>query len=238
MTPDTIHGKVLAALQAELAGKYDLTSTIRHKGERGRQREDGLATFLRENLPGAYGVATGELFSYTTDAVSPQCDLIIYDRLHTHIIGRSQPVQQVPIEGTYAVIEVKSIIDTNALDDAEAKFNGIRSLWRDSYPKAKDGVSFFLFGYRSRVALKSRLEMLRRNAEEDVLIVTLDAGCSIWVGSEDGPCRPEWLDMPPPEYGDYSALALFFFEILDACHTKLLDVNYLDVFTRTTTEEP
>jgi hypothetical protein len=231
-----VHAKVLASLPKELANKYDLSSTIQHKGERGRQREDGVAGFLRENLPDAFGVATGELFSFADDHVSPQCDLIVYDRLHTPILGRSDPVQQVPIEGTYAVIEVRSILDTGALDAAARKFDAIRSMWRMAYPSidhGPDGPAFFLFGYRMHTTSTSCTDMLRRNMDEDTSIVALDDGCSVWVGSQNDPsARPAWLDMLPPEFGMYSALAFFLFGVLEACRAPLMPLDFGTIFLR------
>jgi hypothetical protein len=99
-----------------------VSSTIRHKGERGRSRESGVARFLKENLPEAYGVGTGEVFSFNTGGISPQCDLVVYDRMRTPIFGKDKSVQQIPIEGVFAIIEVRSIIDTAALEVARTKF--------------------------------------------------------------------------------------------------------------------
>jgi hypothetical protein len=88
-----------------------------------------VAGFLKEHLPEAYGIATGEVFSFTSDEVSPQCDIIIYDRMKTPVFGRNGPVQQIPIDGVYAIIEVKSCLDTHALRDAERKFRAVRNLY-------------------------------------------------------------------------------------------------------------
>jgi hypothetical protein len=230
-----VHAKVLASLQKELANKYDLSSTIRHKGERGRQREAGVSGFLRENLPSAYGVATGELFSFSGDDVSPQCDVIVYDALRTPILGRSAEVQQIPIEGTYAVVEIKSILDTGALDDVVRKFTAIRSMWRHAYPdlSIESGPAFFLFGYRMKTTVVSCTAVLRANTDQDISIVALDGGCSVWVGNSNDPAsRPEWLDMPAPEFGMYSALAFFLFGILEACRAELMPLDFGRIFLR------
>jgi hypothetical protein len=117
-----IHAKILAGFQPQLQATYDVSSTIRHKGERGRSRESGVARFLKENLPEAYGVGTGEVFSFNTEGISPQCDLVVYDRMRTPIFGKDKSVQQIPIEGVFAIIEVRSIIDTAALEVARTKF--------------------------------------------------------------------------------------------------------------------
>src|SRR5436190_20927616 len=112
-----IFSKYLAEYEKLLQSKYTISGTIRHKGERGRQRENGLLMFLRETLPAAYGVATGEIIPWIGKDPSPQCDIIIYDRLRMPIFGASEAVQQVPLEGVYAVIESKSVIDSKAIAD-------------------------------------------------------------------------------------------------------------------------
>ncbi len=93
-----IHTKIFAGLQRELEAKYEISSTIRHKGERGRSRETGVAGFLKENLPEAFGVGTGEVFSISSEGVLPQCDIVIYDRMRTPIFGKDKSIQQIPIE--------------------------------------------------------------------------------------------------------------------------------------------
>jgi hypothetical protein len=228
-----IHARILAALQAELTNKYVLSSTIRHKGERGRQRDSGVAGFLRENLPSAYGVATGELFSFVSDSVSPQCDVIIYDSLRTPVIGRSAAVQQVPIEGTHAVVEVKSILNATALEDCGRKFDAIRRMWYSAYPRGRgkeDGPSFFVFGFRLETTAATIIKFLKsRNGQEDVQIVALDAGASIWISGKR--TRPEWLDLSGAEHLDmYGTLGFFLLTLLSVCDTEFAPLDYLDIF--------
>jgi hypothetical protein len=59
--------------------------------------------FLKENLPEKYGIATGEIIPFRGNLSSPQCDIIIYDRLSFPIIGKSAAIQQVPYEAVYAI---------------------------------------------------------------------------------------------------------------------------------------
>src|SRR5215467_3299636 len=121
-----IFTKTFAHYERLLHQKYAVSSTIRHKGERGRQRENGLMGFLKDNLPAAYGVATGEVIPYRGPDPSPQCDIIVYDRLRMPVLGGPGAVQQVPLEAVYSIIECKSVIDQKALADTEAKIRAIR----------------------------------------------------------------------------------------------------------------
>ena len=147
-----IYSRTMIEYQKELQAKYDVSSTIRHRGEKGRKREHGLAMFLKENLPEKYGVATGEVVPYMGHIPSPQCDIIIYDRLAFPILGKSSITQQVPYEAVYSVIEVKSNITSASLEYALNKFSAIRKLPRCKLKqRPKRGSDqrplFVLFGY-------------------------------------------------------------------------------------------
>jgi hypothetical protein len=230
-----IHAKILAGLQKELQNKYEISSTIRHKGERGRKRESGVAEFLRENLPEAYGVGTGELFSFAVEGTSPQCDIVVYDRMRTPVFGKQGSVQQIPIEGVFAVVEVRSVLDSHALKDAGRKFQTIRDLWTTAHPRSRrrknskdKGPSFFLFGFKQMTTESSCLRFLRGNSEEDCTLVALDSGSSIWVGPRDlsKPARPVWLNTSEPEAGMYLTLAFFFFGVLECCQKEPMCLNF------------
>lgn len=181
-----IFGKTVAMMGRELRSKYDISSTIRHKGERGRQREHGLISVLEDILPEAYGVATGEIICAYDEQCSPQCDIIIYDRLRFPILGKSSSVQQVPYESVYAVIETKSIIDRAALLDAERKFRAIRKIKRvpARLPRNADrGPHFVLFGYQLRTTVDACQRYLERDSRRrgDGMIAILGHGNGIWI---------------------------------------------------------
>ena len=235
-----VHAKVLAALQKELQNKYAISSTIRHKGERGRSREHGVASFLRENLPAAYGVATGELFSFHSETISSQCDVIVYDDQRTPIFGRGAVVQQVPIEGAYVVIEVRSIIDTATLRDTARKFKAIRNLWKESCDtgsgnKLEDGPNLMLFGFKRTASEKACLKFVGEAQEEDCSVVCLDSGCSVLVGPEDRsvPAKPYWLETTVPEGDMYATLAFFYFGVLNCCRPERAPLNYMEILKST-----
>lgn len=240
-----IHAKILAGLQKELQNKYEISSTIRHKGERGRSRETGVARFLRENLPDAYGVGTGELFSFNGEGVSPQCDILIYDRMKTPVFGKQEAVQQIPIEAVYVVIEVRSILDTNALRDAALKFDAIRNLWASSHPpkrgsKYNDGPAFCLFGFKRKCSEKAFIDFLKGCDTDDCAIVALDSGCSIWIGPKNRrtPAKPAWVSTTIPQSDAYATLAFFFFETLGCCQDGLGPLNTHEILIRVAQQGP
>lgn len=225
-----IFDKILSSFEFELHKRYEISSTIRHRGEKGRQREHGLAAFLRENLPEAYGVATGEIISEEGDIPSPQCDIIIYDRLRTPIIGKYDAVQQVPIGGVYSVIETKSAITKTALNDAARNFNKVRELYHSSSANniregKRSGVFFFLFGYKLKTSVSNCKDFLIKHAKnEDAEVVALDSGSTCWVGPDDSskPSRPEWVPGTNFDNEIYGTLALFFTTVMEVCHVTEL----------------
>lgn len=181
-----IFTRTMELLQKEILARYEVSSTIRHRGEKGRQREQGYAMFLREYLPDRYGVATGEVIPYVGDAPSPQCDVIVYDRMSFPVIGKSSAIQQVPLEAVYAVTEVKSHIDKAAIEDAQAKFDAIRALPRCRRKRPpEDGAEhlpvFVLFGYHLRTGTKECLDFVHRAPNHDTAVVALDSGIAFWA---------------------------------------------------------
>lgn len=215
-----IYSHTLRALQKELQARYDVAATIRHRGEKGRKREHGLAMFLREYLPERYGVASGEVIPHLGDIPSPQCDIIVYDRATCPVIGRFDAVQQVPVEGVYAVIEVKSQLNQEALDDALGKFQAIRALPRcPASRKPKRGSNrtpaLVLFGYELKTSVDACGNFLRKAVDEDLSVVALDAICSLWIETGGGVTRSVILNTVDAEAGVYDTLALWFASFLD-----------------------
>ena len=235
-----IFDKILASFESELHKRYEISSTIRHRGEKGRQREHGLAAFLKEYLPEAYGVATGEIISEEKELLSPQCDIIIYDRLRTPIVGKYDVVQQVPIGGVYSVIEMKSTITKAAFKDASRKFNKIRKMLppnssKDVRKGKRFGPFFFLFGYKLKTSVSGCKDFLIKFAKkEDTAVVTLDSGSTAWIGPLDDyskPARPEWLPGTNFNYEFYGTLALFFTTLMDVCKdTELGSLDFKKMY--------
>lgn len=231
-----LFSKNFSGIQKVFRHRYEITTTIKHRGERGRQREHGLVAFLRETLPEAYGVATGEIIPFRGEMPSPQCDVIVYDKLFFPILGRNEAVQQIPLEAVYAVIECKSVIDSKAIRDARAAFRQIRELPRcDSRsqlkPNMRRGPSFFLFGYRIGTPPKRCLDFVReRIADTDTSVTALDAGLTVFLEMMNGEVKPIWLEATDENSGVYDTLTLFFTTLLDAIReTDLGQPRMLDL---------
>jgi hypothetical protein len=231
-----IYRKILAGLQKELQNKYEISSTIRHRGEKGRRRETDVAGLLKNHLPEAYGVATGEVFSSVSEDVSPQCDIIIYDRLKTPVFGRNDPVQQIPIEGVYAIIEVKSCLDTHALRDAERKFRAVRKLYTatikgdEQESNDDDKPTFFLFAYTRKASISTCMKFLNQNKEQDIILCALDSLFPVWIGLWES-SRAILLGLKNPEVDRYSLLSFFYVFVLYACRAKLPPLDFKQILS-------
>lgn len=224
--------------QKELQAKYDVSATIRHRVEKGRAREHGLALFLRENLPARFGVATGEIIPYMGHSPSPQCDIIIYDRLAFPVLGKSSITQQVPYEAVYSVIEVKSKITSASLDYALKKFDAIRKLPRCKLkrrPKrgAHSRPLFVLFGYKLKTSESACLEFFKKGVKEDLFLIALDSGFTIWVEKTKDNVYPVFLPATNPDLAMYETLALSFATLLDTLSSIDLGTpSYLDMLAK------
>jgi len=233
-----IYSRTMIEYQKELQAKYDVSSTIRHRGEKGRKREHGLAMFLKENLPEKYGVATGEIIPYMGQTPSPQCDIIIYDRLAFPILGKSSITQQVPYEAVYSVIEVKSYITSASLEDALNKFDAIRKLPRCKLKRRpKRGADqrplFLLFGYELKTSESACLEFFKKGVKEDLFLIALDSGFTIWVEKNKDNVYPVFLPATVPASAIYETLALSFATFLDALSSIDLGTpSYFDMMAK------
>lgn len=210
--------KTLSFIQRRFFADYEVSSTIRHRGEKGRQREHGLINLLREHLPMAYGVATGEIVSYKSETSSPQCDIIIYDQLHYPILGKNDVVQIVPLESVFAVIEVRSILDVTTLRDASNKFNAIIKMPR-SKPKSRrkkdmmSGPLCVIFGFKLQTT-RENITSYQYNAPYGSVVAALDTAVCFCMG--DGKDK-RYVLVPTAdeENGQYETLAWFYFLLLE-----------------------
>jgi len=107
---------------------------VKHPGLKGASFEETFRTFLREYLPRSLDVSTGELVD-SQGSVSRQLDVIISDSTKTPIFYRSGGFRVIPVECTYAVIEVKAYLNANELDSIFQNMESVRNLKKTAYVK-------------------------------------------------------------------------------------------------------
>jgi hypothetical protein len=131
------------------------------------------------------------------------------------ILGRSKAVQQVPLEGVYAVIECKSILNKAAIKDAEKKFSKIQMLPRcPSKTRLKKGMksepSYILFGYQLKTSVQSCCEFMESN--KSITVVALNNGCGVWITERN---EPAWVLATAAEQNLYETLTIFYVNLLE-----------------------
>ena len=90
--------------------------SITHAAEKGRALETEVANFLRELLPGEYGISTGFVVYHTKHGpkLSSQIDIIIYDAIRSGPISRLSTCNVFPLEAVYGYVEVKASIQSTS----------------------------------------------------------------------------------------------------------------------------
>lgn len=126
---------MMQAMAAKMRADFEhLSSQFQHKGERGGCREETVSEFLRQHLPQHLDVVSGELCA--RDGQSCHCDLIVIDRMKVPRLGIGD-TRLVPIEGAYAVVEVKSDLDSCEFGKCLRDCDAVKGLPRDAYTEVR-----------------------------------------------------------------------------------------------------
>lgn len=115
-------------LQSSISRYEELAkSIVAHKAEKGRIVEAIVKSALRAILPGRFSIGTG--FAITSSGkTSPQLDLVIYDALHNAPIILEGGTGLFPIECIYGFVEVKSVLNREAIQSAVGTVKTVRNL--------------------------------------------------------------------------------------------------------------
>lgn len=125
--------KTMDSIAKKMQIDYEnLTKQIEHKGLKGRAREIVIKHFLKAYLPHFLDVESGEIISSKGD-VSRETDVVIFDRLRCPIFLREDEVHIFPIESVYAVVEVKSFLNSNELEDCVEKIRSVKQMPKLAY---------------------------------------------------------------------------------------------------------
>lgn len=92
----------------ELVAGFKKSSLIKHRGNKGADRESAFRNWLKDQLPTRYGVTQGEVVD-SFEKTSPQMDVLIFDQSRNVPILRG-PTHVLPAEALLVSIEVKSTL--------------------------------------------------------------------------------------------------------------------------------
>ena len=111
----------------------ELSRQVKHRGLRGRIREITVVRdFLSPRLPKQLELATGEIVS-SDGSVSRQMDVVVFDGLKCPVFLKAEEVHILPVEGVYAVIEVKSKLDKLGLEDSIEKTLSVKAMPKKAF---------------------------------------------------------------------------------------------------------
>ena len=119
-------------------------AALNHSGQKGAILEDKLRSYLTEVLPNRLGVTEGIIYS-SIGEVSPQCDVIVYDRHHTPVLFNENGTRAIPVECVFAIIEVKTRLSKGDLISFCSVLQTIRAFDRSAlYPSPTLTKTFLL----------------------------------------------------------------------------------------------
>jgi hypothetical protein len=124
---------------------------IRHSGTVGSFREELFRGFLRKVLPGKFQVNTGFI-----EDCPRQLDVIVWDGFNYAPLFRENEVVVVPRDSVRAIVEVKTTLGTNELDEAlEILYEA--TVRHPQVVPIFQGIFAFDQGYRSDMAIARRM---------------------------------------------------------------------------------
>ncbi|WP_268544035.1 DUF6602 domain-containing protein [Candidatus Nitrosotenuis cloacae] len=172
--------KIFEEISKKLQSDFDeIRSATSHPGLKGKANEESFRVFLRKYLPKSLDISTGTVVDSDKN-VSRELDLIISDAAKTPIFYENNDIRVIPIECVYSVIEIKSNLDSDALDKIFENMLSVRKLnkkaWEETgaiihshtmYGKEWGiwPVNYFVFAYDS-MALSTLVEKLNSKNEE------------------------------------------------------------------------
>ena len=111
-------------MELKLSNKID---QIYHPTAKGDESELNWIGLLREYLPERYRIDSGFVIDHNGN-ISDQIDIIIYDRHYTPLIFKGEKVIYIPIEGVYAIFEVKQNCNKRNCMYAVNKLKSVKNL--------------------------------------------------------------------------------------------------------------
>jgi hypothetical protein len=120
--------QIFDQLNRMLAERVAQGNIIEHNLEKGLGAEKALREVLADFLPVRFGIAKGKVIN-SRGKLSRHCDVLIYDQVnYPRLFIDENENQMLPIEGVYAVLEVKTTLTKHTLTEAFANLNAIYDL--------------------------------------------------------------------------------------------------------------
>lgn len=188
---------------------------IEHRGIKGEIFEDTFKSFLRKYLPGSLDISTGQIVD-TNGKSSKQLDVIISDNAKTPIFYRhnegGKEIRVMPVEGVYAVIEVKARLDKSEIDNIFENMISVKNLEKKAfvrnimrvnhYGKMWDiwPIHYYVFAYDSTDLEELTSYIHNKNVEKNLPInQRIDTICILKKALITNKCTNGKFDALPQE---------------------------------------
>lgn len=112
----------------QLLERFEESECIAHAATKGSLREAYLRQFLSDLIPIPFGLRSGFVTDCRGEDISPQIDLIVFDKASIPAFALSEFVTLVPLESARLAIEVKSLLKSNDLDQVKRQQECVRRL--------------------------------------------------------------------------------------------------------------
>src|SRR4051812_38134753 len=111
---------------------FEDSALLVHRGEKGGVREYDLLQFLQRYMPATVKVIGSTEIISTDGQRSPQMDIVICDPSTPPLFSRGN-YQIVPSECVYAVIEVKSMLNSTELQKSRDNIAVVKRMPKTAY---------------------------------------------------------------------------------------------------------
>jgi len=187
--------KIFQGVSKKLQADFEfLTTQLSHSLTTGEAREFVFKEFLRRYLPAKLGVEKGIVVSSIRgEPPSKQIDIVIYDKLNMPVLYAAENLRIFPIEGVYAIIEVKSKLNSATLNDAINKIRSVKKMTKRAFVEQKGAVARtvnlygretdyfpvlgFIFSYTAIKDTKSLKDQLEQSDDVQNLVNNVDTIC-------------------------------------------------------------
>jgi len=191
LTRETIFAQAAAKLRQD----FEELRIIPHSATKGGETEKLVRAFLNDRLPKRFAARAGFVLD-SNNAVSRQTDVIVYDALHCALYRASEDAAIIPNNNVAAVIEVKSVLDGDELEDALDKNAKVKALARvrtsEVGAPVADNALGCVFAFESKLTLETLSERYQKwlgknplGRHSDVIVV-LDRGLISLVARKPG----------------------------------------------------
>jgi hypothetical protein len=163
----------------QLREQYEESAIIEHNATKGSLREAYLKQFLADFVPYPFVLTSGFITDCRGDRITPQIDLLVFDRTSVPAFALNQFVSILPLETVRLLIEVKSLLQAKhfqQIQEQQAAIRELRFAWTTEgrkYLKMVDcaGMSHFVFAFETECSSDTLMEWFTQEAHLEAICV-------------------------------------------------------------------